>query len=543
MRGDNVIDGNKLWSDFKFPDLVSREINDGNYVETYRGIPDNLYEMLCRTASLYPDKTAIVDNYDRSYTYRDLLDMTDRLASFLYYERGVRRVSHVALLLYCSMEFCTAFFALAKLGAVTVPLPTKYRKNEILSLVDKADLELIICEEEFRHWFEEREPEKRREILAVPDAGKGYGFGSLAAKEQMPVECLARYDDQALIVFTSGTTSQSKGAVIRNYNIMHAIVSYQVILKITQEDKTIIPIPIYHITGLVALLGLFVYVGGTIYLHKAFSAKRVLECVRQNGITFLHAAPTVFSLLLQQREQFPSLPSLKSFACGSSNMPKELLRRIYDWIPQIEFHTVYGLTETTSPAAIFPYNVITSPHIGSSGWPIPGTQFRIVDESGAELPAGQVGEILVRGAVVIQNYYKLQSDLINGDGWLRTGDMGYFDEENFLYVVDRKKDMINRGGEKIWCFDVENELYRIDGILEAAVVAIPHEIYGEVAGAVVRLKEGSGLDEESIKKELAENLARYKVPERILVLDAVPQTPNGKIDKKEIRKLFSKGSM
>ena len=178
---------------------------------------------------------------------------------------------------------------------------------------------------------------------------------------------------------------------------MHAIVSYQRIFQITDRDTTLIPIPIYLVTGLVALLGLTLYAGGTVYLHKFFDAKRVLRDVNDKEITFLHAAPAVFSLLLREKDSFPSLPSLRLLACGSSNMSKEKLTEIHRWLPCAVFHTVYGLTETCSPATIFPGDASTSSYIGSSGLPIPGTCFCILDDSGSQMQTGQVGEIAVRG--------------------------------------------------------------------------------------------------------------------------------------------------
>ena len=318
---------------------------------------------------------------------------------------------------------------------------------------------------------------------------------------------------------------------------MNAVATYQKILNITADDISVIPIPIYHVTGMVALLGLFIHCGGTLYLHKIFNARRVLQCVKEHNITFLHASPTVFSMLLEEKDLFPSLPTLKQFACGSSNMPKEKLTAIHNWLPHSVFHTVYGLTETTSPATIFPGDASTSPYIGSSGFPVPGTVFEIRDDNGAPLKDGQIGEIWIHGNVVLTSYYKTDTPSLK-DGWLGTGDLGYFNEKGYLFVVDRKKDMINRGGEKICSFDVENEIYKLKGVNEAAVVGIPDDVYGEVAAALVKLDPGSDLDEPKIQALLHKKIAKYKIPKRILITDEIPLTPNGKIDKRAIRKMF-----
>jgi len=341
-----------------------------------------------------------------------------------------------------------------------------------------------------------------------------------------------------LLLFTSGTTSQSKGVVLRNYNVMHAIGSYQKILGISSEDRSVIPIPSYHVTGLIALIGLFVHVGGTLYLHKYFNAKRVLECVKEHQITFLHGSPTVFSMLLQEAESYSQLPSLRQFACGSGYITHQCLQRIHAWLPNVSFHTVYGLTETSSPATIFPSDVTTSKWIGSSGLPIPGTVLKIVDDNNQELAPGEVGEILISGTVVLDSYYNLKSAALQ-NGWLRTGDLGYLNSSGYLFVVDRIKDMVNRGGEKVWSYDVENALCKIPGVEEAAVVGVPDNIYGEAVAAVIKCTAGSALNAAQISNALHGKIATYKIPTTFIFCDHIPLTPNGKVDKKKIKTLFT----
>ena len=500
----------------------------------YPNLSHTLYEALCNTAQNFPDKIAIVDNYDRSCTYSELLTKTDTFASYLDQELNIKKNSHVALMMYNCLEFCVSFLALLKVGAVTVPLPSKYKKQEVASLIQKADIDCIVCDQDFYDWFDEVESCGVHRI-ACSDIEKGYGLAAFHS-DHNTTACSDPMAD-AIIMFTSGTTSQSKGVVIKNYNIMNAVITYQKTLDITSNDISVIPIPIYHVTGMVALLGLFVYCGGTLYLHKIFNARRVLQCVKDEHVTFIHASPTVFSMLLEEKDAFPSLPTLKQFACGSSNMPKEKLTAIHNWLPHTAFHTVYGLTETTSPATIFPGDASTSPYIGSSGLPVPGTCFEIRDEDGNSVKDGEIGEIWISGNVVLTSYYKIETPSLK-DGWLGTGDLGYFNKEGYLFVVDRKKDMINRGGEKICSFDVENEIYKLDGVNEAAVVGIPDEIYGEVAAALVKLEPGSNLDEAEIQALLRKKIAKYKIPKKILFADEIPLTPNGKVNKRAIRKMF-----
>lgn len=528
--------GTELWKNLISFQLTQQKLKSGREIEAFPNIPRNLYEALSDTAELHPDKTAIIDHYERPCSYSQLKKKVDDFSSYLTHKCGIGYRDRVALMLYNSLEFCVSFLSLMRIGAVTIPLPTKYKEQEVKSLIAKSDADYIVCDADFYTWFTSCEKEGVF-ILKSGNQELGYGFSDFICDEPLAPMPKSTREDTAILMFTSGTTSQSKGVVIKNYNIMHAAAVYQKLLNITDQDISIIPIPIYHITGIVALLGLFLYAGGTLYLHKYFDAARVLTCAQENHVTFLHASPTVFSMLLSEAESFPHLPDLKTFACGSSNMPKEKLRQIHEWLPHSTFHTVYGLTETTSPAAIFPGDASTSPFIGSSGLPVPGTCFKILDEDGNELPPDTVGEIWISGTVVLDSYYKIDTPSLK-DGWLGTGDLGYFNAQGYLFVVDRKKDMINRGGEKIWSFDVENEIYRMKGVEDTAVVGIPDDIYGEVAAAVVKPLPGTVLTEDSVKNELKGRIATYKIPARVLIMDKIPVTPNGKVDKRTIKTLF-----
>lgn len=539
-----MIDGNLLWDKSLTHDLIQTQFQEGTVINTFPGLPDNLYMALKRTASSYPGKTALVDNYGREYSYLDFQQRCEELAAFLYYRKGIHKGSHVGLMMYNCVEFCVSFLALCRLGAVTVPLPSKFKEREVMPLAQRADVELVICDEQYEQWFlKYYQPDR---VLTVSKIEQQYGFEDLLREWDLdPKENITRFrdvetggpGDPAIIMFTSGTTSRSKGVLLRNYNIMHAVEAYRRTLGITKEDVSVIATPIYHITGLVALLGLFLYTGGQLYLHKLFDAGRVIREAREKSFTFIHASPTVFNLLIQEGENTPPIPSLRSFACGSSNMNKSKLRQLHKWLPDSKFHTVYGLTETSSPATVFPDDAASSVNIGSSGIPIPGTQFKIIDEEGQELPPGEVGEIAVKGSVVLDSYYKQESESLK-DGWLYTGDLGYFTKESYLFVVDRKKNMINRGGEKIWCFDVENELTAMEGIQDAAVVGIPDELYGEVAAAVVQLRPGSEITTEMIQEYLRGRIAKYKIPVKIKLVDHVPQTVNGKTDKNAIKDIL-----
>ena len=288
------------------------------------------------------------------------------------------------------------------------------------------------------------------------------------------------------MMFTSGTTSRAKGVVLTNGNVIHAAMVYQRLMGTTPADSCLIPIPIYHVTGLIALLIQFVYVGATSHLHRLFDARRVLACVRDRKIAYLHGSPRLFAELLPARE-FPSRrhPLLR--------LQLRAHMRQFWWMPTATFQVVYGMTETASPALLFPLDSPTSVFAGATGKPVPGVDAKIVDERGHEVPWGETGELLLRGACVTAGYFRHDNGEIEPDGWLHTGDVAYANEEGMVWVVDRLKDMINRGGEKVWCSALEEVLCEVPGVSESCVAGIPDELYGEVPVAAIVRDPGSDI--------------------------------------------------
>lgn len=538
-----MVDGYGLWGGEITGGMKERQTKGGRTVLTFPDGPDTLYQALEKSFSRYPEHTALVDDVGNPCSYWELYRRCEAFAAYLYCVCKLKRGAHVGVMMHNTVEYCVAFLALSKISAVMVALPSKFKQKEVLSLAEQAEVELVVCDEMYREWFLEKYPADR--VLPSIEGTGVTGFDHLYRDwdDRDPDAAFIRSfppglpGEEALIMFTSGTTSRSKGVLLKNYNIMHAVEVYRRILGVTHRDVSVIVTPIYHITGLVALFGLFVRAGGTLYLHRRFDAVRVIREARIHGFTFFHASPTVFNLILKAGEGTPEIPGLTTLACGSGNMSADKIRRLHRWLPNAQFHTVYGLTETSSPAAIFPGDAAVSPYIGAAGRPVPGIRVKIVDENRKELLPGSPGEIALSGSCVLEGYYKKTAKELE-DGWLYTGDIGYFNEEQYLYVVDRKKDMINRGGEKIWCYDVENEMEHMEGIQNAAVVGILDEVYGESAAAVAELKSGCYITEEEIQRYLAQRMAKYKIPVRIKLVENIPLTLNGKVDKRRIKEML-----
>lgn len=531
-----MYNGSELWSRRMTLELETRTLSSGNVVETYRSLPESLYAAAARNAAAAPEKLAVSDDLGRSFSYRALLHAADQTAYALKCRFGVKKGSHAALMIHASTEFAVVFLALVKLGAVAVMLPTKYRKQEIRALAERADLDFVICDTDYEDYFA-AERERGLPVIMYHAQKETFGLAAFLQENGSDEPPQGGAEDVSVMMFTSGTTSQSKGVLLTNLALMHAAATYQKLFSITAKDSTVLPVPIYMITGLSALFGTLLLAGGSVHLQKLFCAREVLRCIEEKQVTFLHAAPTVYALLLAEKERFPKLESLRCAACGGGWSSRQLEQAMHEWIPGCEFRTVYGMTETASPATVLPEDAAKSPHAQSNGTPIPGLCMKICGPDGEELGCGQTGEILMRGANLLSGYYRLETPLYR-NGWLHTGDLGYMTEDGYCYVVDRVKDMINRGGEKIVSSDVEKALLDIKGVEEAAVVGIPHEIYGEAPAALVKCAPDTIWDKEGLCTALKSRIAGYKIPVQIWFTEKIPLTPNGKYDKKAIRNLF-----
>lgn len=529
-----MLSGDRCWDASMCAGMSWRQIGDRR-VLTFDEMPATYYAALRRSAHRYPHAVAIIDDDGTSYTYERLLCLVDGVACALYGGHGVVRGSRVGLLLDASIEYVCAFFACNRLGAVCVPLSTKYREDEVLTQVSAAHLDVLLLDDRFSSWVATLRSVSG-EVMCVERSGV---FALERARADAPIS--ENPADVAAMLFTSGTTSRAKGVLLSNAGIMHAALVYARLEGTAPLDTTVIPVPIYHVTGLFALLVQYMYVGATVVLHRRFDAHRVLSDVRDLGITHLHAAPAALTRLLEVSGDYPDLRTLRLVLSGSSTASVSLLRRWHEWLPSCTFKTVYGLTETSSPACIFPHDAPTSVHIGSSGKPIPGIELDIVGDDGTSLPVGKVGEILVRGAVVALGYECSDgaeaSEAFGSDGWFKTGDMGYVNGEGLLWIVSRKKDVINRGGEKVWCCSLEDRLRDVPGISDACVAGIPDDVYGEVACAAVVLEPDIELSEEAIKRELRTRVARFEIPEHIIFVSEIPQTVGDKLDRKAVRAL------
>lgn len=531
-----MICGSSCWSAAQQRGMGSRVIGGKRYY-TFERMPETLYDLLAESASRRAGSLALIDDDGARYTYGEMLSLVDGMAAYLAGRYGVGEGDRVGVLLDASVEFCAVYFACSKVGAVVVPFSTKYREREIGALLSHADLSVLLIDPRYRCRVGSAVDVVAHVEYCSHDGAAG-GFGFAGALEALPTpERAGSLASDAVMMYTSGTTSASKAVRLSNLNVIHAALVYQRLMGTTEHDRTVISVPIYHVTGLVALLTQFVYAGAPIYLHRRFDARRLLECVQSEGITYLHASPTAFEKVLVLKEDFPSLPTLRVLLSGSSYEPVGKMRAFHEWLSACAFQVVYGLTETSSPALLFPFDSPTSIYAGAAGKPIPGVEVRIVDEEGRDIEDGLVGEILLRGSCVTEGYYRCPDRALDDEGWLSTGDMGYADALGMVWVVDRKKDMINRGGEKVWCSCLEEAIGSLPGVCEACVAGIPDELYGEVPVAAVVAEQGAPRDEQRIIDAMRQCVAGFEVPEHVIFVDYIPQTVGDKPDRAAVRAL------
>ena len=525
-----MISGKDCWNLSLQRGMSMHSVSDRE-LYTFDDMAPSLYHQLAQTASSNPQAIAIVDDWGRPTSYERLLSLTDEFAAYLATEKNLGHGSLVALIMHADLEFVVAFYAISKLGAVCVPIPTKYREREVTSLLDIAKPNAVIAGEEFEDWSQGF-PVDSTMCIWSRAVENGYGFDEICGYSYPASNGSGSLSDPAVMMFTSGTTSAAKGVVLRNYNLVFATMIYQRLMGTTPADSCLVPIPIYHVTGLIALLAQFICVGGTVYLQRRFNARRVLECIHDEGITYLHGSPTSFAELLPLRSEFPSLPSVRAMLSGSSYEPVSKMRAFHEWMPTATFQVVYGMTETSSPALLFPWDSATSIYAGATGKPVPGVDAVLLDEDHREVPAGEVGELALRGTCVTEGYFHHESSSLLPGGWLLTGDMGYANNEGMIWIVDRKKDMINRGGEKVWCSSLEEVLCEVPGINEACACGMPDDLYGEVPVAVCVRQEGTHVTEDEVKLALKGRLAHFKIPVHIAFADEIPQTRGEKPDRR-----------
>ena len=474
----------------------------------------------------------------RDWTYAGMQqaieDCAGRLAAL-----GIAKGDRVAFLGFNQPMFLFAMFAAARLGAIFVPLNFRLTGPELAYQIEDCAARALIVDADHRAVVEPRlaRLSSLKATLAAEDMGSWTQAPPSAAA---PVR--ANEDDVALIMYTSGTTGRPKGAMLTHGNLWWNNASAMHTLDILAGDVTLTPAPIFHIGGLnVTTLATF-QKGGLVVLHRTFDPGRALADIAQHKVTTMFGVPAMF-LFMAQHPTFAEtdLSSVRLLVVGGAPCPLPVLKTYL--ARGVSMQQGYGLTET-SPMVSFLAPEYALTKVGSSGRTPMFVEVKIVGWSGATIEAPRMpGEILVHGPNVTKGYWGLPeatAAAIDGDGWFRTGDAGFFDEDGFLTISDRIKDMIITGGENVYPAEVESALMRHPAIAEVAVIGEPDSEWGEAIVAIAALKGGQSLAIEELREFAGESLARYKLPKRLEIVAALPRNATGKILKHQLRETFAK---
>lgn len=501
----------------------------------------NFAAIVDRNARRNPAKIVIRQD-DRTVTNQELYDRVNSLAAG-FRDVGIGRGDLVALLTYNHPEFLETIFAANRIGAAFLPLNYRLAPAEWQYILGHSGAVAIVTEAEFRDDLDDLAAGlpglRHRLLLSERVSGSWTSYEDLVRRNsgrEVPAVALAA-DELQRLMYTSGTTSRPKGVCISHGNLLWKNFGHITEFGLTSNDLTLVCGPLYHVGGLDLPALATLHVGGSLVLMRKFEARGALRLVERDRPTNIWLPPAMMNAILQ----LPDLAdydksSVRFIIGGGEKMPEPLVARIAAAFPGTWFADAYGLTETVSGDTFNDAAHMLS-KVGSVGRPVVHLEVRIVDAEGRELPAGELGEVALRGPKVSSGYWRDEAATATAfrDGWFHTGDMGRIDHDGYLYVEDRKKDMIISGGENIATPEVERVLYEHPEVVEAAVIGIPHPKWGEVPKAIVVVRDGAAADAAALSEFCRARLARFKTPAEFEFVGSLPRTPSGKVLKRALR--------
>ncbi|MGW4638845.1 acyl-CoA synthetase [Sphaerisporangium sp. NPDC004334] len=483
-----------------------------------------------RRARMTPAKVALRHD-GRSWTYGELRERVDRLAGALR-SLGVRHGDRVAYLGPNHPAFVETFFAAGAAGAVFVPLNTRLTAPELSYIVADAGVAVLVCG-----------PGQEEAGAALPVARRVAVAGEyeelLAAAGPAPADEPVGLDEPCLIMYTSGTTGRPKGATLSHGNLVWNTFNLLVDVELTHDEVTLISAPLFHIAALAQTLVPTVLKGGTAVLVPSFDVDQTFDLVERERITLMFGVPAMFAFLAQSpRWQGADLSSLRNLLCGGAPVPEPLIRTYQE--RGLTFLQGYGMTET-SPGALFLAAEQSVRKAGTAGVPCFFSDVRLVRADGERAAPGEPGEVVVRGPNVMTGYWGRPEDtaaVVSPEGWFHSGDIAVADEDGYVRIVDRVKDMIISGGENIYPAEVESVLYGHPAVAECAVIGVPDDRWGEVGKALVVLRPGAVAAPADLLAHLSGRLASYKIPKHVELLPVLPRNGAGKVLKARLRALY-----
>ncbi len=537
---------------------MSQESRDKLSGIVSRARRNTLSDLLSRSAARYPDRRALVFQ-DEAITYAEF-DARVSQVSRLFEGDGLGQGSRIAILSRNSLDFVIAAFATARIGGTLVPINYMLTVDDVAYITHHANVNALLApldlapllEEGFMRESGAANTETKtsgcnapRYLLQTEEAAEVMSstwkpMRSAHALSDQPFDTPVAGTDVAQILYTSGTESRPKGVMLTHDNLVAEYVSCIVDGEMESRDVAVHALPLYHSAQLNCFLGPSVYLGGTGIILEQASPSAILETIETHEVTQLFCPPTVWIALLRHPDfEQRDLTSLRKCYYGAAIMPMEVLKELMTKLPQAEFWNFYGQTEVAPLATVLkPEDQLRK--LGSAGLPSLNVETKIVDDNGDEVAPGEVGEIVHRTAHAMLGYLDdpERTEQAFSDGWFHSGDLGVRDEEGYITVIDRKKDMIKTGGINVASREVEEAIYQYPGVSEVAVIGVPDSYWIEAVTAIVVAKPGVTLTPDELETHCRNVLAKFKVPKHIVIADTLPRNPSGKILKRDLREAY-----
>lgn len=500
-----------------------------------------LGDIALKGAIRFPDREAIVFEETR-LTYRQLNERVNRFANLLV-SKGYKKGDRLAILSENTNKYIEIYFAVAKIGMSVTPLNFRLSNAEVEYIVNDCEAKCLVVGD----GYEERALEIKKDLsgiqdwIALDNRNEGFLFYEDVIQHQSVDEPGVDVDENEMVIlmYTGGTTGRPKGVMMSHRSLFAAFINFVMCQEITSKDITCFILPLFHVSFWSAMTVLLM--GGKVVILRRAELVEIAKQISDEKCTHINSVPTIYGWLLNLPEiDSYDFSNLRMMSYAGSPMPREVLKKCIDKFGPI-FEQAYGSTEvlpiTCLPAADHVTEGELSKLLVSAGKEVPGTKVRVVDENDTPLDAGEVGEVVAYGKNVMMGYWKnpgLTSETVR-NGWHHMGDMGYMDENGYLFLVDRKADLIITGGENVYPKETEDVLYEHIAVMECAVVSKPDEKWGELVHAAVVLKAGMISSEDELIQHCKERLAGYKCPKTIEFMDELPKSPVGKIMRKDIR--------
>ena len=524
--------------------MMKEHINHERQPAPKHATPVNIAKLLAERVDATPQKPFLLSEADgRTFTYTEFSQAVNRTARRVA-AAGVKKGDVVSLLMPNSVEYVIAYFACWTLGAIAGPVNSMLKAHELAFVISDSEAKALLVHSEFLPTIAsiKNELPSLKAVIEFDDeakATKKFADDAAGGALLLPLSEI-ELDDEAIIIYTSGTTGKPKGCLLTHGNLIANAKQISEWLGFTKDDRLLSVMPLFHMNAVSVTTMSALYAGGSTVVSSKFSASRFWQIISDYEITSFGSVATMLSMLLSTYpDGVPKglkTDQLRFAMCGSAPVPTEVLQRFEETFNCLVIEG-YGLSESTCRSTFNPPD--ERRRAGSCGMSI-GNEMKVFDEEDREVANGKLGEIVLRGENILKGYYKNEEATATAfrNGWFHTGDIGYRDADGFFYIVDRKSDMIIRGGENIYPREIDEILYQHPAVAAAATIGVPDPLYGEEVAAFVVLKEGREANEADLISFCRERLADYKCPKTIRFMAEIPKGPTGKLLKRELANKF-----